>query len=497
MVLTGFLDQLSEETPENRWGVIPTPLRIGTDRKYSGDGITIAFLDSGFYAHPDLTEPENRVLKYIDITRPEDGDQQFYEPVDYSWHGTQTSTVACGNGHMSEGRYVGVAHKAKLVLIKVSSEKGIEPENISKGLRWVLENHKRYGIRVVNISLGGDEDIPYQDSEVDLAAEALVAAGVVVVVAAGNSGCSDRPNVTPPGNSPSVITVGGYDDKNSPGGSGPKTLCDTAPAMYCSSFGRTADGFLKPELIAPAIWMPAPILPKTRQYERVQALWEIYTASRSEVNAKTRKLWKQAELPEHISEQVPALIHATVERALKGLKVIHPRYQHVDGTSFAAPVVASIVAQMLEANPRLTPRQVKNILTSTAVRVPYFPVLRQGYGIVDAAMALNCALSAEPEKEYAVLASPVIDEGNLTFVYQNEQALNVHLAGDFNCWSPTATPLNRDKDGFWRVSMPALESGKYRYKYVVDGSIWCEDPGNSFREPDGHNGFNSILRICD
>jgi len=49
--------------------ILPTPLRLGAPERYRGRGITIAFLDSGFYAHPDLVEPENRILAYVDVTR--------------------------------------------------------------------------------------------------------------------------------------------------------------------------------------------------------------------------------------------------------------------------------------------------------------------------------------------------------------------------------------------------------------------------------------------
>src|SRR5262249_36965389 len=159
----------------------------------------------------------------------------------------------------------------------------------------------------------------------------------------------------------------------------PKTLCDTAPAMYCSSYGHTADGILKPELLAPAIWVPAPLMPGTKIYQRAQALWLLASAPRYALNRRVREMWEIAELPEMIQDHVPPIIRAIVERTLKENKIIHPKYQHVDGTSFAAPIVTSIVAQMIEANPKLTPDLIKHILTSTAHRVPYFPLIRQGF----------------------------------------------------------------------------------------------------------------------
>ena len=48
--------------------VIPTALRVNADPRYTGKGITMCFIDSGFYSHPDLTETRNRIKEIIDIT---------------------------------------------------------------------------------------------------------------------------------------------------------------------------------------------------------------------------------------------------------------------------------------------------------------------------------------------------------------------------------------------------------------------------------------------
>src|SRR6266700_3328931 len=78
--------------------VLPTPLRMDADERFIGRGVTIAFLDSGFYAHPDLTTPRNRILAYQSIFA-EEGDQTSLETNDAaSWHGMMTSVVAAGNG---------------------------------------------------------------------------------------------------------------------------------------------------------------------------------------------------------------------------------------------------------------------------------------------------------------------------------------------------------------------------------------------------------------
>ena len=254
---------------ENRFAVVPTPLRLGADPARAARGVTIAFLDSGFYPHPDLTMPFSRIIAYRDIANPHATLKSNKMPEEPDWHGTMTSVAAAGNGYLSDGLYRGLASEARLVLVKVSENGKITEPNIERGLRWVIENKERYNIRVVSISLGGDEDVSYTTNAVDQAAEDAVKAGIVVVVAAGNSGCTEDHRTVPPANSPSVITVGGYHDNNQ---------LEGALDLYCSSYGPTADGVIKPEIIAPAMWVAAPILPNTDAYDRAEALSQLASA---------------------------------------------------------------------------------------------------------------------------------------------------------------------------------------------------------------------------
>src|SRR4029453_14018791 len=99
-------------------GILPTPLRLGAPDEYRGRGVTIAFLDSGFYAHPDLVEPEDRILRYVDVTNPRARRSDLRSGDASSWHGMMTSVVACGNGRLSGGLYRGIASEAKVVLGK-------------------------------------------------------------------------------------------------------------------------------------------------------------------------------------------------------------------------------------------------------------------------------------------------------------------------------------------------------------------------------------------
>src|SRR5436190_1504760 len=118
--------------------VLPTPLRMDADERFTGRGVTAAFLDSGFYAHPDLTQPTNRILAYHSIFA-EEVDQTSLETNDVaSWHGMMTSVVAAGNGGLAGGFYRGIASEANLVLVKIGRTGRITEEQIQRGAEWVM-----------------------------------------------------------------------------------------------------------------------------------------------------------------------------------------------------------------------------------------------------------------------------------------------------------------------------------------------------------------------
>src|SRR5918912_1289525 len=113
--------------------VLPTPLRMDADERFTGRGVTIAFLDSGFYSHTDLTTPENRILAYKSIV---EGDETQLETPDVSsWHGMMTSVVAAGNGALSKGFYRGIAPDSRVVLVKIGRAGRIAEDNIERGLK--------------------------------------------------------------------------------------------------------------------------------------------------------------------------------------------------------------------------------------------------------------------------------------------------------------------------------------------------------------------------
>lgn len=470
----------------NRFGVVPTAVRLNADTDYTGKGVTIAFLDSGFYPHADLLEPESRILAYQDLAheRPSLNPEDKVES--WQWHGTQTSVAAAGNGRLSDGVYRGLASDAQVVLVKVSRRGRISEENIARGIEWVIENRERYNIRVLNISLGGDQDVACSRSIIGQAAEEAISQGVVVVAAAGNSGAEGKHSI-PPANSPSVITVGGYDDKND--------LDPTTIDLYHSNFGPTADGTVKPELIAPAMWVAAPILPRTDLYERAETLSRLWAAPDYELSKLATELAGKAEISARLLRAGAVAIRAFLESTLSEQKIIAAHYQHVDGTSFAAPIVASIVAQMFEANPALTPPVIKKILISTADRIAHAPVVRQGYGVVDARQALSLAQDKTLRLETIGCGPPRIENGKVLFLFRDDRAGSVSLAGDFNGWDDNRTRLKKDEHGFWRAALSVPPAGLYHYKFIVDGERWVEDPNNEMKAPDNYGGLNSVLTI--
>lgn len=471
----------------NRFGVIPTPVRLNAVPEFTGKGVTIAFLDAGFYPHPDLTQPVNRIAAYFDIVTLDQVLNDAGEPEGTAWHGTQTSVVAAGNGCLSNGVYRGLASNARVVLVKVSENGHIKDENVARGIRWVIANRERYDIRILSISLGGDEDVPHRQSIVDQAAEEAVAAGIVVIAAAGNSGCSANYLPAPPANSPAVIAVGGYDDHN--------RLEPESLDLYCSNYGVTADGIVKPEVLAPAIWVAAPVLPNTPSYQRAVALDRLVNAPDYALPSLVREIGDVAGLSPTANEAAPIVLRAEIEAALQLNKFISTHYQHVDGTSFAAPMTASVVAQMLEANSTLTPAAVRHLLVSTADRLAEQPLLRQGHGVLNARRAVEQALREKHSHSFAELGAPRVEAGKLVFTHHDDEARSVAVAGDFNAWNWAQHRGKQHADGLWRVELPLLAAGRYRYKFVIDGVRWQDDPGNGMKEPDEYGGFNSILFV--
>jgi serine protease AprX len=266
-------------------------------------------------------------------------------------------------------------------------------------------------------------------------------------------------------------------------------------ALYCSSFGVTPDGVVKPELIAPAAWVAAPILPGTEAERDAEALSSLAAAPDHKLPEALAEAGLDGVAAAAAEGAVdPEAVRAAAEEKLLERKIVAAHYQHVDGTSFAAPIAASVVAQMLEANPALMPADVRRILLTTAEPIGGEPAIRQGYGILNGRAAVEAAF-VESHPGHAAEA-PRVADGRVAFSFHDDGARMVAVACCFSGWDPVCHALVRGDDGIWRGEFTA-PPGRHRYKIVVDGQRWIPDPDNRLREPDPQGGWNSLIEVPD
>ncbi len=297
---------------------------------WTGKGIAVAVVDSGITQKPGLAP---RVLVNAKFGSATNGAADSYG------HGTHVAGIIGGDGSATEGTYIGIAPRVSLIDVKVSGESGTAlTSDVVRGLQWVLQNKKKYNIRVVNLSLNSSTLQSYHKDPLDAAVEILWINRIVVVVSAGSQGVNP---LYPPANDPFVITAGATDEH------GTSVLSDDTIASF-SSYGQTPDGFSKPDLVAPGV-------------DIVSLL-----ANSSTVLAKTH--------PDHVVADA------------KG-----NRYFRMSGTSMASPIVAATVALMLEAQPKLNPDQVKKCLQTTAT--PIGTTTTAGAGLLNTYKAVHCAPS--------------------------------------------------------------------------------------------------------
>lgn len=264
---------------------------IGTEaarnRNLTGRGVGIAVLDTGVYPHPDFA---GRLCCFQDMV----GGRK--QPYDDNSHGTHVMGVLGGSGKRSGGRYEGVAPGASLIGIKVLDRDGNgSVTDLLRGLSWIRKQKERYGIRIVNISVGS---VPRRETAETSAlvrgVEAAWADGLVVIVAAGNEGPEAR-SVTTPGISRKVITVGCSDDQQS-------VRVGGISMVDYSGRGPTVSCICKPDVVAPGAAVVSCCVPSVRKNHYY------------------------------------------------GIK---------SGTSMATPVVSGAAALLLEKYPYLTPKEVK------------------------------------------------------------------------------------------------------------------------------------------
>jgi serine protease AprX len=277
---------------------------------HTTDTPAIAIVDSGVQQRSDFG---TRVIASVNLsTIP--GNTSLD---DERGHGTFVAGIAAGEA----SDLAGAAPTAPIVSIKVIDKNGqAKTSDVITACQWILDNKDKYNIKVANFSLHSAWGTNFYRDPLDRAVEKLWFAGVTVVAAAGNYGSATGPSGVrySPGNDPFVITVGALDL----GGSA--KLNDDTVAPW-SAYGYTYDGFYKPEIAAPGRYMVGPI-------------------------------------PQGSSISV-----------LKAVNLVGLDRIQLSGTSFASPIVAGTVAQMLSRHPDWTPDRIKGVLMRTARRVPINP----------------------------------------------------------------------------------------------------------------------------
>ena len=293
-----------------------------------GAGVGVAILDTGVSPMNDFA---GRLVHGPDLS----GEGTV---VDSYGHGTVMAGAMGASGADSAtstaGMLPGVAPKSTIVAVKVAGRNGaVDVSTILQGMHWVSAYKDQFNIRVMNLSWGVPST---QDPKVDplnYAVQRLWKQGIVVVVAAGNSG-SAAGTIMKPGDDPLVLTVGAYNDK------GTARLDDDAPVQWTSR-GPTAHGLTKPDLVAPGKSLS-------------------------------------------VSRSFGSKIEIDNPKAL-----IAPSYIRGSGSSQAAAVTSGLAALLIAARPSLTPDQVKHLLTSTAVPMANGTPNDQGKGRIRIARALT------------------------------------------------------------------------------------------------------------
>ncbi len=312
----------------------------------SGKGVTVAVLDTGLdAAHADIAGRVARNVKLLDVQGlPLLG---FRYPLHVeglsntdtlSGHGTFVGGVIAGSGARSSGRYAGVAPGARLLGLGAGDANLFY---VLAGFDYLLERGSSLGVRVVNCSFSANT-IYDENDPVNVATRMLTDAGVNVVFSAGNEG-PGAGTLNPYAAAPWVISVGATDSRGR--------------LAAFSSRGTFGSAARRPTLVAPGVGLVGP--------------------RASGVNPTA----------------LGGLLSGADTQQLTAAELLY--YTTAAGTSFSAPQVAGAIALMLEANPNLSPAEVRDILQRTATPLPPAYAHETGAGLLNAhAAVLEAAFPA-------------------------------------------------------------------------------------------------------
>jgi serine protease AprX len=287
----------------------------------TGQGVTVAVLDTGIDNLPDFA---GRLVGGVDLSGENNPFQDSYG------HGTFVAGLIAGNGASSNGQYSGEAPGAKLVSIKVAGADGTTHlGTLIAGLQWAVDHQSRYGIKILNISLGLKPSQSTVINPLDQAVEAVWNSGIAVVTSAGNAGPFNG-TVLSPGDDPLVITVGGLDDM------GTTSVGDDEMTDFSSVGPTSPDGWVKPDLVASGRSVVSLAAPGSTIYDS---------------NPSAR---------------------------------VGPANFVGSGTSFSAAITSGAAALVLADNPGLSPDQIKARLLGNTSPGPVGNPFTDGHGALNA-----------------------------------------------------------------------------------------------------------------
>lgn len=301
-------------------------------RCLTGRGVTIGIIDTGVdYGHQDLGGCLGfncKVVGGYDFVNKDN------DPMDDNGHGTHVAAIAAGNGVLK-----GVAPEAKIYAYKVLDKSGSGYMfDIIQAIERSMDPNQdgKYDdyLRVINLSLGANNGNP--NDPLALAVDNASLNGVVVVVAAGNSGPAKK-TINTPGVAREAITVGAIDSF--------ERIADFSSRGFVE-FSENGNNkiLIKPDVVAPGVNICAA---KSRQNY-------LYSTNRNRIST-----------------------------------CIDDKHIALSGTSMAAPHVAGVAALLKQKYPHWGPRQIKLFLRSGAKQYPDVSIEDQGYGRVDAKQSIS------------------------------------------------------------------------------------------------------------
>jgi serine protease AprX len=323
-----------------------------TSSGLNGAGVGVAVIDTGMIAHDDLQRPLGQQIVEVEVVGHETG------IMDYFGHGTHVAGIIGGNGTDSSNRYAfrtfkGIAPGSRLISIRALAPDGSgTTSDVLTAIDWAIANRLVYNIRVLNLSLGHPVYESYVSDPLCRAVAAANAAGLVVVVAAGNDGRSGSGfgTITSPANEPNVITVGAMND------AGTVSTADDVLAPYSSKGPTLIDHIVKPDLVAPGTHIVSLRAPGSY----IDTYYHYLTLKLAEYSSAPSAGDKDG------------------------------AYLDLSGTSMAAPMVAATAALMIQKEPTLNPATVKaRLMASTTKDSALIFETGAGYLNVDGALKAN------------------------------------------------------------------------------------------------------------